>query len=112
MVNNDVVVLVNVGIPSNPDGSVSVSFWSYGHKIHHCAYKKDGPPIDRFMIMCASTYVTAELGWWKMKLVSGPNLVGPSEYMLVFRPVPYDNQQDGITATTEASQESASQDVS
>jgi len=85
MVGNDVVVLVDVGIPDNPDGSASVSFWSYGHRAHHCTYKKDGPPLDRFMMMCASTYVTAELGWWKMKLVSGPNLIGPSEYMLVFR---------------------------
>ena len=85
MVNNDVVVLVDVGVPPNPDGSVSVSFWTYGHKTQRFICKKDDPPLDKFMIMCASTYVTAELGWWKMKLVSGPNLVGPSEYMLVFR---------------------------
>jgi hypothetical protein len=85
MSNNDVVVLVDVGVPPNPDGSVSVSFWTYGHRTGYFAYKKDGPPLDRFMITCASTYVTAELGWWKMKLVSGPNLIGPSEYALVFR---------------------------
>jgi hypothetical protein len=90
MVDNDVVVFVDVGTPTDPDGIVSVSFWSYGHRAVSFAYKKDGPPLDRFMITCASTYITAELGWWKMKLVSGPNLVGPSEYMLVFRYVDYD----------------------
>jgi hypothetical protein len=95
MSNNDVVVLVSVGVPSNSDGSVSVTFWSYGHRAQRFAYKNDGPPLDRFMMMCASTYVTAELGWWKMKLVSGPNLVGPSEYMLVFRA---DDDQLGGTA--------------
>jgi hypothetical protein len=86
MQNNDIVVLVNVGIPTNPDGGSSVSFWSYGHRAQSFTYRKDGPPLDRFMIMCASTYVTAEHGCWKFELVSGPNLVGPSEYMLVFRP--------------------------
>jgi hypothetical protein len=85
MASDDVVVLVDMEVPPNPDGSVNVSFWSYGHKTHRFTCKKDDPPLDRFMIMCASTYVTAELGWDKMKLVSGPNLVGPSEYMLVFR---------------------------
>jgi hypothetical protein len=96
MVNNDVVVLVEVGTPTDPDGSVSVSFWSYGHRSTSFAYKKDGPPLDRFMISCASTYVTAELGWWKMKLVSGPNLIGPREYALVFRRL--DNGELGDTA--------------
>ena len=107
MPNNDVVVLVDVGVPPDPDGSVSVSFWSYGHKSQRFTYKKDGPPLDRFMMMCASTYVTAELGWWKMKLVSGPNLVGPSEYMLVFRQA--GNDQLGCTSEAVAvNQESSS----
>jgi hypothetical protein len=98
MVNNDVVVFVDVGTPTDPDGIVSVSFWSYGHRATSFAYKKDGPPLDRFMISCASTYVTAELGWWKMKLVSGPNLVGPREYILVFRRT----DDDELGSTSEA----------
>jgi hypothetical protein len=60
-------------------------FGHMGTEAQRFVCRKDGPPLDRFMVMCASTYVTTELGWEKMKLVSGPNLIGPSEYVLVFR---------------------------
>jgi hypothetical protein len=84
MESSDVVVLVDVEIPPDPNGSVGLVFWSYGRSAFRCTYK-DGPFFDLFMRMCASMYVTNEFGWKEMKLVSGPNLVGPSEYMFVFR---------------------------
>jgi len=93
MVNNDAVVLVGVE-PPKLDGSIDLRFWSYGRRVYNCTYR-NGPPFDLFMKMWASTYVTSEFGWGKMKLVSGPNLTGPSEYMLVFRQV--DGDQLGGT---------------
>jgi hypothetical protein len=106
MVNNDVVVLVDVE-PPKLDGSIDLRFWSYGHRIYNCNYKKNGPPFDLFMKMWASTYVTSEFGWSKMKLVSGPNLIGPSEYMLVFRWADSD-ELSGTSEELDVSRESSS----
>jgi hypothetical protein len=106
MVNSDAVVLVDVE-PPKLDGSIDLRLWSYGHRVYHCNYNKNGPPFDLFIKMWASTYVTSEFGWNKMKLVSGPNLVGPSEYMFVFRRADGDDKLGSTSESVSVNQESS-----
>jgi hypothetical protein len=81
--SNDAVVQVEVRTRSN--GSHLV-LWSYGYraKCYHYEYIHSSD-FDQFVKTCASEYVTSELGWNGAQLVSGPILIGPIRYALLFR---------------------------
>jgi hypothetical protein len=81
---------VQVEVRSRGDGFQLV-LWSYGHRARYYNYESKfpdesptNPNFYRFVKTCAIEYVVYELGWNDARLVSGPHLVGPDKYILVF----------------------------
>jgi hypothetical protein len=83
-VDRDKVVHVEV-LPLT-DECTRYVFWSYGYRAAYFKKSKPETPVDLFMQMCSSAYASAEFGWRKMQIVSGPTRIGPNRFIFVFRP--------------------------